>query len=295
MPGILWPIFRKNRRLLHDLPPLGAAVIKRWAREKFGADVIIMIIPHTFGRHLNFNCHLHILVSAAGLRSSDHTWTNSMNYSTESLMPQWRYAVISYLREALKLKLLSSRNDTKLAQTLTAQYERWWSADIGHFSSKEHFLRYAGRYARRPPIAQYRIIENSIEQVSFRTMDHRQKREVVTEYKTESFVRALAAHVPDRYKHTIRYFGLLSPRSKARVGSAVFALLGQRQFAKPARLSWAFSIRRDYGVDPLLDSRGTRMRWIARRKPEASPMPQLHSELGIAPEKLRKRAQRAAA
>jgi len=28
---------------------------------------MIIVIPHTFGHHLKFNCHLHILVSEGGL------------------------------------------------------------------------------------------------------------------------------------------------------------------------------------------------------------------------------------
>ena len=34
---------------------------------------MLVIIPHTFGRHLNFNSHLHILVSEGGLR--EPAWT----------------------------------------------------------------------------------------------------------------------------------------------------------------------------------------------------------------------------
>jgi hypothetical protein len=34
---------------------------------------------------------------------------------------------------------------------------RRWSIKIQPFKSKEHFLEYAGRYVRRPPIAQRRI------------------------------------------------------------------------------------------------------------------------------------------
>jgi hypothetical protein len=28
---------------------------------------VIVVFPHTFGRHLNFNCYLHMLVSEGGL------------------------------------------------------------------------------------------------------------------------------------------------------------------------------------------------------------------------------------
>jgi len=67
MLDVLWLIFQQNRHLLHDLPALGAAVIKQWAKAEYGVSVMVMVIPHTFGRHLNFNPHLHTLVSDGGL------------------------------------------------------------------------------------------------------------------------------------------------------------------------------------------------------------------------------------
>ena len=70
--------------------------------------------------------------------------------------------------------------------------------------------------------------------------------------------------MPDRYRHNIRYFGLLAPRTKARTHDTVFALLGQTRRGKPRRLGWAASLKKSFGVDPLLDSRGERMRRIGR-------------------------------
>ena len=32
MPDVLWPLFQRNRHLLHDLPVLGAQVLQQWAR-----------------------------------------------------------------------------------------------------------------------------------------------------------------------------------------------------------------------------------------------------------------------
>jgi hypothetical protein len=65
MPDVLWPIFRENHHLLHDLPTLAGAIIKQYMKIRQGVRVLIMVVPHTFGRRLNFNSHLHILVSAA--------------------------------------------------------------------------------------------------------------------------------------------------------------------------------------------------------------------------------------
>jgi hypothetical protein len=86
-------------------------------------------------------------------------------------------------------------------------------------------------------------------------------------YTPEEFVATLAEHVPDRYQHGVRYFGLLAPRSNARTSAAVFALLQQQKRPCLGRLSWAFLLKRDFGKDPTVDRLGKRMRWAGRLKP----------------------------
>jgi hypothetical protein len=98
--------------------------------------------------------------------------------------------------------------------------------------------------------------------------DLRTKKWTITRYSTNDFVAALAEHVPDRYRHAIRYFGLLSPRTKGTTSAALFELLGQRKRPRPRRLRWAESIQKDFGRNPLIDSRGQRMQWVNRFRPE---------------------------
>src|SRR5580658_2249729 len=110
-----------------------------------------MVIPHTFGARLNFNSHLHILVSAGGLNDSDGGWTACLYFDRKKLMHMWRFAVITFLREALKAGVLTSKLHPADLKAVLAREYRWWSTHVDYFLSKEHFLRYAGRYARRPP------------------------------------------------------------------------------------------------------------------------------------------------
>jgi hypothetical protein len=270
MPNVLWPIFQKNRHLLHGLPKLGAAVIQQWAKLKYGVRVSIMVVPHTFGGKLNFNSHLHILVSAGGLYEAEGRWVGNLifNEHKDKLMHMWRFAVITYLRAALEVKVLASDLSPKnLSACLKKQYERWWSIHVDAFASKTHFLRYAGRYVRRPPIAQYRFVKITDREVRFWFKDKILKRRVNFSYTPEEFVATLAEHVPDRYRHGVRYFGLLAPRSNARTSAAVFALLRQQKRPSPRRLGWAFLLKRDFGKDPTVDRLGQPMRWAGRLKP----------------------------
>jgi hypothetical protein len=207
MPDVLWPIFQQNRHLLHDLPALGAAVIQQWVKLKYGARVLIMVIPHTFGGRLNFNSHLHILVSTGGLKESEETWTERLYFDKKKLMHMWRFAVITFLREALRVRVLTSELSPDRLRALLADQYRWWSVHIDYFHSKTHFLRYAGRYARRPPIAQHRFEDTTDRAVRFWVEDKKLKKRVSIDCSTNEFVAMLGEHVPDRYRHVARYFG----------------------------------------------------------------------------------------
>jgi hypothetical protein len=230
-----------------------------------------MVVQHTFGRRLNFNPHLHIMVSAGGLHEAEGRWIAPLTLEKDALMHMWRYALITYLREAIRSNMLRSDwSPEEFKRILTAQYERWWNIKLTGLMSKQHFLGYAGRYIRHPPIAQYRFVAVTNQEVQFLRKDLKLKRQVLTRYAIEEFVAVLGEHVPDRYRHGMRYFGLLAPRRKGRTSAALFALLGQEKRPRPPRLSWANSLRKHFGVDPLIDSRGRVMHWIARLSPVAS-------------------------
>ncbi len=270
MPNVLWPIFQQNRCLLHDLPAVGAAAIQHWVRTKYRVRVHIIVVQHTFGGDLKFNPHLHILVSAGGLQESEGRWIAPVRFNKQALMRIWKYAVITYLREMLNANVLgwdSGAGD--LRKVLKTQYERRWIIHIRQFMYKGHFLQYAGRYVRRPPIAQHRFVKITDREVQFLTKDKKQKRVVIIRYSIEEFVARLAEHVPDHYRHAIRYFGLLAPRSKGRTSAALFVLLGQQKRPRPQRLSWAKSVLKHFGVDPLVDGHGQRMHWVGRLKASA--------------------------
>jgi len=253
---------------LHDLPTIGADVIQQWAKERYGARVIIVVVMHTFGRGLNFNCHLHILVSAGGLQESQNRWIPSLYYHRDTLMQKWRYALLGYLSEALAANVLDSELGLgTLGEVLKVQSERWWNIRIQGSQTKEHFLRYAGRYVRHPPIAERRITKVTDREIEFWKRDLKLKRLVKTSYSIEEFIAALADHVPDHYRHAIRYFGLWAPGSKARASAAIFALLGQQKHSRPRRLSWRRSLQTYFGRDPLIDSHGQHMHWVRRLKP----------------------------
>jgi hypothetical protein len=182
-------------------------VIFLWGETRHNSP-LVMVVPHTFGRKLNFHPHLHTLVSAGGLREGENCWVNVDKFERNSLMLMWKFAVINYLRQALSAQVRESKLSVpSLKQILSLQYERWWNIYLARFASKEQFVRYAGRYIRRPPIAEHRFVKIGNGEVQFQSKDLKLNKWVVTRYRVEDFVIALADHIPDQYRHAIRYFG----------------------------------------------------------------------------------------
>jgi hypothetical protein len=267
MPRELWPIFQQNRSLLRDLPALGAAAIQHWVNARYGARVLLLVVQHTFGGFLNFYPHLHILVSAGGLQKSANLWIARLCFEKRELMQAWRYQLVAYLAELIRRNVLKAHLGTEGIKTLKAQYQRGWNIFVSRIMSKSQFLGYVGRYIRRPPIAQWRLERISDREVQYLAKNTKKGGLEPVRYSNEEFIEILKDHVPERFRHSMRYFGLLSPRSKHYTSPALFVLLRQTKRPRPPRLSWADSIWKYFGIDPLLDSHGQRLIWVGRLNP----------------------------
>ena len=223
---------------------------------KYKARILIMVVQHTFGGDLKFNCHLHILISTGGLNESTGGWIPSLPLNKGGIMRMWRYAVIDHLRRALKAGVLRSQLSMQSTRHLlsTAYYnERYpcWVVLWDDIVSKAHFIRYAARYVRRPPIASWRIKKLVDGKVQFVEKDTKHGRMVPT-------------YVPDHYRHGVRYFGILSPRGRNKLYAYLFLKLEQQMRPRPRRLSWRESLKKYFGVDPMIDSMGQEMYWASR-------------------------------
>ena len=267
MPDGLWPFFKHNPALLSALPALASDAIAGYARVRHGTRVGVMAVPHTFNPKLEFNAHVHAMVTSGGLQTASASWSACFYFDQDALMRRWRRGVILLLRTALRSGTLKTALRVEDVESLLEEKEAcWWSVKIQSFRDTDHFLRYAGRYVRRPPIAQWRIKQIKDGEVEFL---HKNKRSASLETAScsiEEFIDRWSQHIPQRCSHVIRHFGLFSPRSSAHTSRAVFAILGQTP-KSCSRISFAFSIRRNFGRDPLLDATGHRLKWVGRFAP----------------------------
>ncbi len=269
MPDVLWPLFRDNPALTKALPVLAAGVIKAQAAAKHGLRVGVLAILHTFNGKLEFNSHVHTMVTAGGLHDSSTAWRSSILYESEAVMRSWQRAVIAILRAAAHAgQLVTKIPNGRVEELLSQQEKRWWCINSQSFEDKTHFLKYAGRYTRRPPIAEHRITLITDRTVTFWYKDKKLHRKVEVQCSLEEFVERWAQHIPERYKHSVRIFGLFAPRAINQTTNAIFAIFGQERRSRPKPLSWAWLTKHTFKKDPLLDKAGNRMNWTRRLPPK---------------------------
>jgi len=101
MPHMLWEIFRDNPELARVLPVLAGNVIQAYASARQGLQVGVISILHTFNGRLEFNFHVHTMITSGGLQSSGR-WLSRLYYDNDVIMEFWRRAVIVLLSAALR-------------------------------------------------------------------------------------------------------------------------------------------------------------------------------------------------
>ena len=268
MPDTLWPVFARNPQLCRKLPEIAARVIGSYARVHYGTEVGVMAALHTFNAELRFNSHVHALVTAGGLQTSGSAWRPRVFFDRNKLVRTWQRLVIALLRGTLSTRQFNAgMSSNELENMLQHEEQRGWIAHVQAFRGKEHFLRYAGRYVRRPPIAQRRIVAIEEGFVQFWCKDKRLRRQILVHCTIEEFIDRWSQHIPRRYRHAVRHFGLFAPRRWTRVAATVFANLGTKQRPRPKRLPWALAIQSQFGHDPQRDKNGQLMRFVRHLAP----------------------------
>jgi hypothetical protein len=269
MPNTLWPLFAANPRLSRKLPEIAARVIGSYARVRKGVEVGVIAVLHTFNGKLEFNSHVHALVTGRDLQTAGLQRRSSIFFDPYELRSRWQRLVIVLLRGALEAGQLKSEMARDEVERLFQREEKrtWRKVHVQAFEGKEHFLRYAGRYVRRPPIAQRRILGIAEGFVWFWHKDKRDHRRKTVRCKVEEFIDRWAQHIPKRYQHAVRHFGLLAPRRWAQTAAAVFTITGTKQRPRPKRRRWAVTIQQQFGRNPLLDHKGQQMKWVRHLAP----------------------------
>lgn len=195
-----------------------------WAKDGKGAPGIIAVM-HTFGKDLKWNPHVHCIVTCGGLAGEQWKWMTFVSYKRLAVV--WRYHVVDGLRQLGK-KRWKGGEYTKFNRWLDLLYEKKWYVNVGkRLDSLEFTVKYIGRYAKRPVIAETRLKSFDGESVSFSYKDRELQTEVILTMPVLACIGKLVRHIPEKHHRMIRHSGLFASRVKQQMLGLVSAALGE--------------------------------------------------------------------
>lgn len=245
--------------LLKGLMDEAAKIIMNFYQKR-KLQVGIIAALHTFGSKLEFNPHVHMVVTMGGI-TKDGKWETYDYLPFAMLRKYWQNAVLKLIR-----RTLSKWDKQRVQPKLQAAYSRngdgfYVNAPKRSRTNLKGLLEYISRYMKRGPIAMNRILMYDGEQVMFTYQDKRTNTKETMTMSVEEFIGALIRHISNRYFRTIRRYGIYSRRIKTLMKTIMMTyqkmirrmIVTLNEALKPK--TWAERITEEFGENPLECSR----------------------------------------
>jgi hypothetical protein len=247
-------IFERYRFLLKEFMDEAVRIVQDYFKQKYKVTPGIIAGLHTFGSRLNFNPHVHMLVTMGGMKETGE-WKTYDFIPFAMLRKQWQTVVVKLIRR--KLTEEQKKKVQPLLQTAyKANAEGFYVYAPKQKGNVKMQLRYIGRYMRRPAIGLNRIVNYDGESVTFKYQDKRSSQEKQETISVEEFIGRLIKHIPDEQFKLIRHYGIYSRRIKAL--SKKLIGVWQKTVRKwlvaakrLARRDWSQRIKEQTGKDPM--------------------------------------------
>lgn len=101
IPSELWNIFPYDRKLLNILFLAAERTVLDWCKERKHYIPGVVTVLHTFGSELNFNTHIHTLITQGGLSGDREQWIANTFIPWDMLKAQWKRWVMEFLKPSL--------------------------------------------------------------------------------------------------------------------------------------------------------------------------------------------------
>jgi len=212
------------------------------------------IAVQTYGDFLNFNPHLHAIVSD-GCFLKDGSFHTAPIFIIKDLEEAFQYEVLKMFKKEGKI------NDT-IIENMLSWHHSGFNVYIGDRieSDDKAGLGNLARYIIRACFSQERLVyipaeksDDGVAKVIYTSKD-RKSRKV---FNALDWLARLVTHIPGRYEHTVRYYGYFSNKSrgmrkKADTDDTIPAIMPNEMSSKEARKNWARLIQKIYEIDPLV-------------------------------------------
>lgn len=246
--------------LLKGLMDEASRIILDFFHKNKHAQPGIVTALHTFGSKLEFNPHVHMVVTMGGI-TPDGQWCDYDYLPYKLLRVYWQNAVLKLIR-----RTLSSWDKARVQPRLQRAYQNngqgfYVNAPQRSRTHLKGLLKYISRYMKRGPIALDRILMYDGNEVLFSYKDKRTNLIETQLMSAEAFIGALIRHIPDYHFKTIRRYGIYSRRIKGLMKKvmATFQKTVRRMLVNLRkamhRKTWVDRIAEVFGYNPLKCSR----------------------------------------
>jgi len=277
LPDSLRVLLDKNRFLLHTLFKASSQTVLSYYKQQDCLPLVISAM-HSFGRPTNWNPHIHMLISSGGLLLNkdglpDEKWKALSFIPFVMLQKRYKVILIRILKEKITSYLKSNKENVSKEFSLFSDPNvlndffdpllkiNWYVHDSEDLPPDKFTVTYLCRYAKRPPLAESRILSygknpqidpSNPEQVwvTFHYIS-RTEGKLTRTVKVQDFVKLLVQHILPENFRMVRYYGVLSNRTRGKLLNVVFKLFGkQNKFVKFQ--TWRERVLANTGNDPLL-------------------------------------------
>jgi predicted Zn-ribbon and HTH transcriptional regulator len=233
VPDLLNKMILVNKRTLYSILFKSASetLLKLGKDPKhMGCDIGLVAILHTWGQNLMDHPHLHCVVPGGGLSRDRTKWIKPKKAGRKDffihvnvISDLFKKKFLYYLKKAYRnndLKFTGSieplRYPGSFQKLLGQLYEKKWVIYCKRpFGGSKQVLSYLGRYTHRVAISNNRIKGIVNDKVIFEWKDYREnntKKEM--RLTSTEFIRRFMLHILPEGFFKIRYYGILSSRSK---------------------------------------------------------------------------------
>lgn len=270
IPDSLWNYFREKRSRLNLLFEAVNQTLKYLLRKHgklkdYQAGYILVL--HTFGRALNFNCHIHCLISE-GMIDKLGNFKHLKYFNYELLRKSFMKCILDLLHQDIgpsfykeKCELYENNDQGFYVHAPNTKKD---------FKNQKELINYVLRYTGRPAMAQSRIINIINDFITYFYEPHQDDHlpdderlgtvEVIEH--VYDFIKKLIIHIPDKHFKMIRYYGLYSSKGKTRLPNYIKKTSFLRFKQSLNNLNWRNMLKSSFKYDILVCKCGYVMNYI---------------------------------
>ncbi len=200
---------------------------------------------HTFGRNLNWNPHIHVLIAEVKL-SSNGLISKFEYFDFNALSKRFQKILLDLLEKEIGPSFKKEKYDSyKNHKNGFYVY-----AEKKEFKSLKDGIEYVTRYCGRVPISENRIVSYDGKNVTFSYNDHKDESYHEVTVSAEEFIGILLRHiVPTQFK-IIRYYGFYRKKHKLHDKMIMLIDKAKRNFRK-SLLKYEVSILKSFKRNPF--------------------------------------------